>query len=136
MLVNGVDEGADALRVHVGVKAVAQVGDVAPGAETLQHLLHNVSNALLEEEIRKSGDYASQRDDASRQFYCRLTELSKHQSSLLCCLQLKLGIKDKKRKENEGFPSQARLQKSAVEEMGRGTERRTWMTAKKLNQSR
>ena len=41
------DEGADVLWVHVGVEAVAQVGDVAPCAETLQHLLHNFRNALL-----------------------------------------------------------------------------------------
>lgn len=42
VLVHGFDEGADVLRLHVGVNAVAEVGDVAPCAETLQHLLHDV----------------------------------------------------------------------------------------------
>lgn len=50
MLVHSFHEGADILRVHVGVKAVAQVGNVTPCAETLHHLLHNVWNTLLEEE--------------------------------------------------------------------------------------
>lgn len=39
VLMHGLDKGADVLRVHVGVKAVAQIGDVAPCAKTLQHLL-------------------------------------------------------------------------------------------------
>lgn len=42
VLVHGLDEGAHVLRVHVGVQAVAQVGDVAPRAEALHHLLHNL----------------------------------------------------------------------------------------------
>lgn len=49
MAVHSFHEGAHVLRVHVGVKAVAQVGDVALRAETLQHLLHDVGNALLKE---------------------------------------------------------------------------------------
>lgn len=49
MSVHSFHEGAHVLRVHVGVKAVAQVGDVALRAEALQHLLHDVGNALLEE---------------------------------------------------------------------------------------
>ncbi|TNN55748.1 hypothetical protein EYF80_034048 [Liparis tanakae] len=47
--VHGLHEGAHVLRVHVRVEAVAQVGDVAPRAEALQHLLHDVGNALLME---------------------------------------------------------------------------------------
>lgn len=46
---HSLDEGADALRVHVRVKAMAQVGDVASSAKTFQHLLHNVEDALLED---------------------------------------------------------------------------------------
>lgn len=42
VLVHGFDEGAHVLRVHVRVKAMTQVGDVAPGAKTLHHLLHDV----------------------------------------------------------------------------------------------
>lgn len=49
MSMHSFHEGAHVLRVHVGVKAVAQVGDVALRAETLQHLLHDVGNALLKE---------------------------------------------------------------------------------------
>lgn len=49
MSVHSFHKGAHVLRVHVGVKAVAQVGDVALRAEALQHLLHDVGNALLEE---------------------------------------------------------------------------------------
>lgn len=49
MLVHSIHECAHVLRVHVGVKAVAQVGDVALLAKTLQHLLHNVGNPLLKE---------------------------------------------------------------------------------------
>lgn len=41
VLVHSFDKGAHVLGVHVGVKAVAQVGDVALRAETLQHLLHD-----------------------------------------------------------------------------------------------
>lgn len=59
MLVHGVDEGADVLRVHVGVQAVAEVGDVAPGSETLQHLPHHVRNLFLNQndELSVIGDY-------------------------------------------------------------------------------
>lgn len=42
VLVHRIHEGAHVLGVHVGVKTVAQVGDVAPRAETLQHLLDDV----------------------------------------------------------------------------------------------
>lgn len=49
MLVHSFHEGAHVLRVHVRVKAMAQVGDVAPRAKTLQHLLHDVGNLLLKE---------------------------------------------------------------------------------------
>lgn len=49
MLVHSLHEGAHVLRVHVRVKAVAQVGDVALRAKTLQHLLHDVGNLLLQE---------------------------------------------------------------------------------------
>lgn len=52
VLVHSFDEGTHVLWFHVGVKAMAQVGDVAPGAETLQHLLHDVWNSLLKEEKR------------------------------------------------------------------------------------
>lgn len=58
MAVHSFHEGAHVLRVHVGVKAVAQVGDVALRAETLQHLLHDVGNALLKEgRGQRSGMY-------------------------------------------------------------------------------
>lgn len=50
VLVHGFHEGADVLRLHVGVEAVAQVGDVASGAEARHHLLHDVGNPLLVEE--------------------------------------------------------------------------------------
>lgn len=40
-------EGAHVLGLHVGVEAVAQVGDVAPRAEPLQHLLHDLRDPLL-----------------------------------------------------------------------------------------
>lgn len=50
VLVHCFDEGAHVLRVHVGVKAVAQVGDVALRAETLQHPLHDFGDPLLEKE--------------------------------------------------------------------------------------
>lgn len=50
MSVHRFHEGAHALRVHVGVEAVAQVGDVAFGAEALQHLLHDEGNAFLKED--------------------------------------------------------------------------------------
>lgn len=53
--VHGLHEGAHVLRVHVRVEAVAQVGDVAPRAEALQHLLHNVGNALLVTKRRQRG---------------------------------------------------------------------------------
>lgn len=53
------DEGPHALRLHVGVEAVAQVGDVAPGAEALQHLLDDLRDPLLggniEGEIKEGG---------------------------------------------------------------------------------
>lgn len=47
VLVHCFHEGAHVLRLHVGVEAVAQVGDVAPWAETLQHLLHDLRDLLL-----------------------------------------------------------------------------------------
>lgn len=49
MLVYGLHEGAHVLGLHVRVEAVAQVGDVALRPETLQHLLHDEGNVLLEE---------------------------------------------------------------------------------------
>lgn len=57
------DEGPHALRLHVGVEAVAQVGDVAPGAEALQHLLDDLRDPLLEGNIEgeiKEGGGSSQ----------------------------------------------------------------------------
>lgn len=50
VLVHCFDEGAHVLRVHVGVKAVAKVGDVALCAKTLQHPLHDFRDLLLEKE--------------------------------------------------------------------------------------
>lgn len=47
------DEGAYVLWVHVGVEAVAQVGDVPPCAETLQHLLHYVWDTLLKKKAKR-----------------------------------------------------------------------------------
>lgn len=48
VLVHGFDEGTDVLWVHVGVKAVAEVSDVALPPKTLQHFLHNLWNPLLQ----------------------------------------------------------------------------------------
>lgn len=45
--VDSLHEGTHALRVHVGVEAVAQVGDVAARAKRFQHLPHNLRDALL-----------------------------------------------------------------------------------------
>lgn len=58
MLVHSFHEGAHILRVHVRVKAMAQVGDVALRAKTLHHLLHDVGNPLLKEvkEGQSSGE--------------------------------------------------------------------------------
>lgn len=55
VLVHCFDEGAHVHRVHVGVKAVAQVGDVALCAETLQHTLHDFRDPLLEKEWYSGG---------------------------------------------------------------------------------
>lgn len=49
MLVHSFHEGAHILRVHVRVKAMAQVGDVALRAKTLHHLLRDVGNPFLKE---------------------------------------------------------------------------------------
>lgn len=40
-------KGPHALRVHVRVEAMAQVGDVATCAKRFQHLLHNLRDTLL-----------------------------------------------------------------------------------------
>jgi len=45
--VHGLHKGTHVLRAHVWVEAVAQVGDVALGPESLQHLLHQFANLLL-----------------------------------------------------------------------------------------
>lgn len=45
--VDGLHESPHALRVHVGVETVAQVGDVTTCAKRFQHLLHNLRDALL-----------------------------------------------------------------------------------------
>lgn len=55
VLMHGLDKGAHVLRVHVRVKAVAQIGDVAPCAKTLQHLLHGIRNAVLKKRRTESG---------------------------------------------------------------------------------
>lgn len=42
VLVHGFHEGADVLWLHVRIEAVAQVCDVALGAEARHHLLHDL----------------------------------------------------------------------------------------------
>ena len=41
---HGIHENAGARRVVVGMHAMAQVGDMAPGAECLQHATHFGAN--------------------------------------------------------------------------------------------
>lgn len=45
--VYGLHKRAHTLRIHVRVQTVAEVRNVAPGAERLQHHLHNLRNSLL-----------------------------------------------------------------------------------------
>lgn len=47
MSMHSLHEGTHVLGVHVRVEAMAQVGNVALGPETLQHLLHQLANLLL-----------------------------------------------------------------------------------------
>lgn len=48
MSMHSLHKGTHVLGVHVGVEAVAQVGNVALGPETFQHLLHQLPNLLLQ----------------------------------------------------------------------------------------
>lgn len=45
--VHGLHERAHVLGIHVGVQPVAEIGDVAPGAERLHHRLYDLRNVLL-----------------------------------------------------------------------------------------
>lgn len=45
--VHSLHKRAHTLRIHVRVQTVAEVCDVAPGAERLHHCLYNLRNALL-----------------------------------------------------------------------------------------
>ena len=45
--VNRVDECFEMIRIHVGIHAMAQVGNVALSAKLLQHVLHVSPNVIL-----------------------------------------------------------------------------------------
>lgn len=47
MFVHGIHKGSHMFRVHVRVKSMAQVGNVALWPKVIQHLLHQLPNLLL-----------------------------------------------------------------------------------------
>ncbi len=92
VLVHSFDKGAHVLWFHVGVKAVAQVGDVAPRAETLQHLLHDVWDALLKErEERRTAEVKDRLADIFRSVMVQLNYGCRIFLIGMCVSLLKLG---------------------------------------------